>query len=153
MPENEFIEIKVCPALDLFGPDGSVVHVTKVRNGITFVDGHLAELRLLCEIDQATWKRIDGGRWFHLENDARGPIFGGEFNGDKPIELEATLKTQSLPLVAISTEDVWDIGALFLDATADSELLKTESWFALYVKQETGIKGLKSGMQTKYAPT
>lgn len=152
MSESEVIEIKVCPQLDLYGPDGSVVHVTKVRNGITFLGGQLSELRLLFEVDQATWKRIDAGRWFHLDDDARGPIFGGEFKGDEPMELEATLKTQSLPLVAISTEDVWDIGALFLDAAPDSELLRTESWFAQYVKQETGIKGLKSGMQTKWAP-
>lgn len=151
MPESELIEIKVCPELDLYGPDGSIVHVTKVRNGITFVGGQLAELRLIVEIDQDTWKRIDAGRWFHLEDDARGPVFGGDFNAEKPIELEATLKTQSLPLVAISTEDIWDIGALFLDATPNSELIRTESWFALYVKQETGIKGLKSGMQTKWA--
>jgi hypothetical protein len=153
LADSEIIEIKVCPALDLYGPDGSVVHVTKVRNGITFVGGQLAELRLLVELDWATWQRIDKSRWFHLEDDARGPIFGGEFKEGQPIELEATLKRQSLPLVAISTEDVWDIGALFLDATPDSELLKTESWFAQYVKQDTGIKGLKSGMQTKWAPT
>lgn len=149
MSEHSTMEIKVCPSLTLYAPGGPL-EVTSVRVAVTFHGDQLAELRLIFEVTHEAWLRVDAGRWFHLDEDARGPIFGGGFHADKPVEIEATLRTQSLPLVAISAEDVWEIGAMFLDAAPGAEILSTEVWFALYVKQEA-FPGLKTGMQTRWA--
>lgn len=151
MGDRDTTEIKVCPQLDLYPPGGEILAAEKIRTSITFAGDQLVELRLIFQVSFADWQRIDAGGWFHLgEEDAKGPIFGGDFDPAKPIEIEATLRTQSLPLVAISSEDIWDIGALFLDATPGSELISTENWFALYVKQDA-LPGLKTGLQTKWA--
>jgi hypothetical protein len=149
--KEETVQIKVAPELQFRAPNGESIPAQDVEIAVTFVEDQLSELRLIVQVAPETWQRIDAGKWFHLTDDVRGPCFGGEFAADKNIEIEARLSSDSLSLVSITSEDVWDAGAMVYSAPLTGEIKQTENWYGLYVKQAM-LPGLKVGFQTTYAP-
>jgi len=102
----------------------------------------VSSFTLRFQVDLATWHRIDAAEHFGLDVARRGEHSGGGFRGESPIEIEARLKPQHLPLV--NADRVKNI----LDAAAEiliSDLLRsTDAWEGMLAVQER-IPGLKTG--------
>lgn len=141
---------KLGPSLVLYPPSGEPLEIQRPALQTTWQGDQLLDAVLVFEVPVATWARIDRENLFHLEPDARGPTFAGGFEPAPEIEIEARLRPQSLPVVAVQAEDEFDAGALLVAAAPGDELIRTESWFAMYVKQRRGP--VKTGFQTRWAP-
>ncbi len=140
------MEIKVVPARDLYDLDGDAVPVREVRIDQPD-DGTVIGL---WTVSWETWTTIDERRLFHLDPNLRGPIFGGSLDEGRDVEIEARLDDEVA--AAVRDEDVFVTGAKLRGAGADDAIARTESWFALRVKQDDpDIPGLKTGFQTSWA--
>lgn len=105
-------------------------------------------VRLLFELPWDEWQRVDRGRWFHLEPDARGPVFGGAFDPEKPLRLEVKLGDPGLTLVEILVEHPDQFGERFIARDLD-HLRDVEKWYAVAVTQEAA-PGVRTGLRTTW---
>jgi hypothetical protein len=122
-----------------------------VRNGslvLTYADGELVECRVEFAITHQQWEKVDGEHLFNLTPEVRGPSFLEHFEPDNDIEIEVRLDTGALAFLETFAEDADQAAALLADASEDSELLLTERWFALNVKQQSGP--IKAGFSTSW---
>ncbi len=130
--------------------EGAGVPVLRCRLELYQAGDQLAEVRLAFAVNADVWRRIDADALFHLTPEARGPVFAGGFQpGD--VELDVRLARASLPLVALRAETAADAARLFAGSRPTDELARTESWYALHVKQPLGR--LKTGFRTVWADT
>ena len=143
------IPIKVAPSLDLrTSKKGGSLTVREVRLELR---GHeqgpplAAHLHFL--LSPADWRVVDRSHLFHLEPEARGPIFAGGFEPSVDIEIEARLSAEVLD--EIRPQDVFLLAGEMVDDAHDGRLRETESWWALNVKQKRGQ--VKTGFQTRWA--
>lgn len=150
MPEVRAIKVK--DALELFDLEGKPLPVRDVRMEITYSDGgDVQQIAGQFVVDFADWERIDGDRLFHLEPNLRGALFGGSFDPDKEVEVEAKLDDALTAEAAASTGgDEFDIGGLLWAAGAGDAIACTENWFGMFVKQADGP--VKVGFKTSWAP-
>lgn len=146
MSEEE--RIRVAPRLTLFTPDDLPLPVRDVYLTSTWDGPQMIEAVLQFTVAPEEWGEIDRGGWFHLCPDVRGPTFAGGFEPDQDVEIEARLGEPGTMIMAMLSEDPYDAGALLVRAEPGNELVRTETWYALYVKQERGP--VKVGFQTKW---
>ena len=142
--------LKVISARDLYAADGSPVPVRDVHFELTYVDNRLSEATGSFAMDFATWQAIDAAESFHLTAEGRGPTFGGGLNPELDVEIEARLDEAVARELADSTSDDWEVAAVLYGADADTPLARTESWYAMFVKQSDGP--LKVGFSTRWSP-
>ncbi len=147
-----FEECPVLPRFELRAPDGSTVAIDevsmKLRRG---ADGDAAEIRLLFQVDGERWDGIDKKRLFHLEPEVRGATFAGGFEtGGPPIEIETRVDAKLLPRFEAKGREIHHVAAELLVVPKTDPLRATESYFALFVKQERH-PGVKAGLKTKWA--
>jgi len=145
---TDVTECKV-PPISLYAPSGEALPLTEVLLRLDLEGEQLVGCRLEFELPHHVWERVDQEALFHLDPDVRGPCFGGGFEPGIPIEIEARLQPSSLPLVSLQANDVYEAGVLLMDAAPGSELVSTESWYALVVKQRF-VGPVKTGFVTQY---
>ena len=89
---TEIRAIKVKDALELFDLEGAALPVRDVRMEITYGDdGGVRQIDGLFVLQWSDWERVDQQRLFHLDPTLRGPLFGGSFDADKVVEIQAKL--------------------------------------------------------------
>jgi hypothetical protein len=146
----EHSTIRIAPSLHFATPDGATVSVRHVRAHISYRGSeHLVDLSISFAVDGPTWQRIDANGWFNLAKKQRGPCFGGPFDLSKDIEIDARLASDDQLLLSLSTNDLWEVGGQIRGATLNPALHETETWLALYVKQQQGP--IKGGFATTHA--
>lgn len=143
-------KIRIAGKLDLDAPGGESVPVREVYMEITQSGDQLVSVVIEFQVDYATWERIDAGGWFNMAPETRGDTFAGKLDPEKVVEIEARLGDASLPLLAIVSENIWELGGTLYPDGGPDEMRNTESWYGMYVKQEY-LPGLKTGFQTKWS--
>jgi hypothetical protein len=138
------------PALTFYDRQCEPLPIRSPEIELHRVEGQVTEVRLTFRVDPLVWRRIDTDALFHLGAEARGPTFAGGFLEGVDFELEVRLARSSMPMLTLRAEDEFEAGALLVAGGPGEELLATESWYALYVKQPRGP--IKTGFQTIYAP-
>ncbi|MFH1467675.1 MAG: hypothetical protein ABIO70_25035 [Pseudomonadota bacterium] len=133
------------PDLSLRAPEGEPIPISAVSVRAVSEGEHLVALRVELTLSQQAWARVDREALFHLDPDARGPVFGGSFE-PREVEIEARLDASLLPKAAQAYETIFHLGALLLE---EGPFSATESWYALNVKQAHGP--IKLGMATRWA--
>jgi hypothetical protein len=128
-------------------PAGEPLPITNVGIEMTTDGGHITELRLTFNLAPALWARLDTEQLFGLNAQARGALFAGGFEPEPDVEVEARLNPEHLAPLHAFSDNVYMVGAKVM-AAADNPLRLTESWKALYIKQQRGP--IKTGMQTNY---
>jgi hypothetical protein len=135
--------------VQLFDPRGAPLPLFRPTLELHFAADQLLEARLVAVVADLVWRRIERDQLFHLSAETRGPIFAGGFLPAVAIEIDVRLATRSLPMLALRAEDIAEAGALLTSGRADEELLWTESWYALYVRQQRGP--ISTGFRTVWA--
>lgn len=135
--------------LPLRAPDGSEVVVEDAGVRLEREGDRVVDVWLIGELVPAAWTRVDAGGWFHLAPDARGPSFGGPFQADVRVKIEARLAPATATALALLAEDEWTLLAELLGARLLRELHETETWYALYVTQPRGP--VRGGFRTRHA--
>lgn len=148
MGETPLDTIRVAPELRLTAPDGQALLAREVRVRVAYDGAVLRDVVLLLELSPEDWDRADAGGWFNAPPDVRSPCFAGGFHDQAPVEVEAALDSDAVTLVALVTEDIWEVGAAIRFARVTPALHRTESWRAQIVKQQRGP--LKTGFTTTW---
>ena len=129
-------------------PGGEPLPVREGWLALTYADGELVECRLEFAITHDQWETVDSGHLFNLEPAVRGPSFLEHFEPDCDVEIEARLDERALSFLETFAEDVVEAATLLAEASESSELLHTERWYALNVKQQSGP--IKAGFSTSW---
>jgi hypothetical protein len=129
---------------------------------LTEEDEEVIEYRLTFQVNYELYQRIDKEALFNLKPEVRGSIFGGGFQPEQEIEIEAALNSDLLPEMLVHGKTAHK-AANYLTSLSQNHLgdslLETENWYGLYVKQsvplppelaEDGAK-LKTGYSTSWA--
>ena len=103
----------------------------------------VTECRLTIQVTYDQYRHIDTTALFNLGPGTRGPRSQGNFLSDQAIDIELALKPEYLPLLLAQGATAESAAAVLVQlsqeppGTADdiSDLLRTESWLALSVKQ------------------
>jgi hypothetical protein len=125
-------------------------------------DDEIVECHLALQVPLNVYTRIDQEALFNLQPEVRGPM-GGEFNAAQPVELDVALDAERLPAlnegITQADEAVNRLFKLSQAGTAH-QLLDTQSWYALHVKQAVALPldlqeagTLKAGYSTIWADT
>lgn len=140
--------LKVTSAWALTAPGGATLHATDVRAELHFDDaGTLGRALVTLTVSPADWARVDAGAWFGLDPAERGPTFGGSLDAAQPVLIEAQLRADPLAALAERGGDKWDVAADLASGEDQADLLHTECYEALNVKQERG--GVFTGFATR----
>lgn len=143
-------ECRVATELALRAADGSTLQVSEVRLWLRREEGKLSRLVLQFLVPREAYEEISRKRLFHLEPEVRGPLFGGEFEPGRPIEIEARLADERLAALDAATEDAIDIAVAVVGEPLTGPLRATESYYAMYVKQQHAFLPVKTGYQTSW---
>jgi hypothetical protein len=143
---------------------GEEIPVAAREVGLLFEDDALRECRLTFVVAPEVYAQIDARELFNLAQEARGQLFGGQFEPDEPVEIEAGLHPELLSaLTAACGREEASAVARYLHALAETEpesiFLNNEAWYGLYVKQNVPLPPeladedayLKVGYQTEWA--
>lgn len=128
----------VAPALDMYAPGGTVVPVTEVKLSVRTDGAGIHGISLLFNLDAAVWARVERAGWFRSPATARGPCFGGPFQTDRPVRVEACLDRDLELAVAVVILDARELGSLVRDARTFPSLRLTESWQGRWFTQAHG---------------
>lgn len=118
-------------------------------------DGALVRCELTIQLPPEVYDRADAEAWFHLDPEVRGVHGDGPFLRDRFIEIDLQLAT---PLVGrledeIDEDNPYTVAGYLVTLgyrEPDDPLLRTESWWAVHVKQRQD-DGLKTGYATRWA--
>lgn len=149
MTERRTEQCRVAPELPFRAPDGTPVTLREVSVRAEWDGGRPDRIVLEFTLDPAEWARVDQGAWFHLAPDRRGATFGGGLDPARPVELELRLSDTRLGRFS-DVLDVFDVAAHLFAEAPDGPLRATESWYALYVKQQHPRLPVKTGFQTSW---
>jgi hypothetical protein len=106
---------------------------------------------LRCVVSFATYEVIDRDALFHLDQEKRGPTFGGAFYPGKDVEMDLRLAQRHWPLVnAFHASSLDELRREFLAIGSDHVLLDSNSYYGLYVKQRSSPE-LAVGYRTDWA--
>lgn len=123
---------------------GGDVRVRLDREGVRVVD-----VWLILTLSPSDWAAVDTHGWFHLPSDVRGPTFGGTFDPDAEVRVEARLASDIATALALLSDDEWTLLAELRGARTLRGLHDTESWFGLHVTQQRGP--VRGGFRTRHA--
>jgi hypothetical protein len=104
---------------------------------LTKQDTELIACRLTFEVTPQLYQRIDTEALFNLKPDARNQISSQQFLSEPDITIEASLKPDLLPLLAnLNIDEATNYILKLSQEQPDNQILFTESWLALSVKQQ-----------------
>ena len=124
------------------------------------LNGSLIKCFLSFKVSPELYRRIDTEALFHLDPEVRGAIFGGSLEPDVDVEIQAKLDPQFIFELSMQIKSIKELAdhLLKISQTQPADpLMNTQSWFALYVKQEVvlppeiGEGQLKVGYRTTWA--
>jgi hypothetical protein len=107
------------------------------------------KVNLLLTINNEIYQQIDKQELFNLKSEIRKPITGGQFKPEFDYHIEITLKPEFLPQLlakAKTKEEAFNYLADLSENEPNSDLLNSENWLALSIKQNQ--KGKEVGYQT-----
>ena len=108
------------------------------------------------QVDFELYQKIEKESLFNLKEATRKSITGGEFKPDFDFKIEITLKPEFIPQLlekAKTEEEALNYLSYLSDNESNSELLYTENWLALSVKQNQNGKEVGYRTFWSYLPT
>ncbi|BAY64743.1 hypothetical protein NIES22_48430 [Calothrix brevissima NIES-22] len=117
----------------------SPLNVRAVNLTFTTKDNKLIACCLTFEVTPELYQRIDKEALFNLQPDARNPLSSQQFLNEPNITIEVSLKPDLLPLLAEYSSNIEAAVNYILklsEEQPDHQLLFTESWLGLSVKQQ-----------------
>ncbi len=144
-------------------PDQNQLTVKLFSLALTQEDQEVTECRLILMVDFNLYQQIEQANWFNLTSEVRHPIYGGELNSQKDVEIEVALNpeliAELLKIVSNAKGGANFLEELSLNQIISSPFLQTENWYVFYVKQglelppELAEEGssVKVGYSTDYA--
>jgi hypothetical protein len=143
-------QARIGKSLELMA-DGEVLEIQEVEASWTGKERKIRRFMLTFQVSWDDWaESVDPLELFHLDEEVRGTIIGGELADDIPIWIEARLHPRHHKLLSHDgVEDILDAAGEILDADLESVLRDVGSWYALNVSQEV-VTGLKMGFSTTW---
>ncbi len=141
-------ECAVTSALTMRAPSGEAVELRALKCAMTGSDAQgLTAFILSFQVSAGDYEGIDRQELFGLARSRRGPQFGNGFSSERPIFIEARLRSEHRSrLTGAEVEDVLDMAAVLISSPAEGPLRATESWQATQVTQEI-VPGLQGGYE------
>ena len=139
--------------------DNQALPVETIELSVDEMDGSIVRCFLAFKISYAVYETVDREELFNLLPDTRGEIFGGQLDATQDVEIEAKLDPGFIFDIAMTIHSIEDLAAHLRDLNQnqpESDLLASESWYALNVKQsvplpaEFGAGTLKVGYKTTW---
>ncbi|MBN3939315.1 YbjN domain-containing protein [Nostoc sp. NMS9] len=125
--------------LTLHNSSQTPLRVRAIALSLTTQDNELIECRLTFQVNPQLYQRIDTAALFNLKPDARNPLSFGKFFSEPDITIETSLKPDLLPLLAEHAVNIDETAKYILNLSQeepDNQILFTESWLGLSVKQQ-----------------
>lgn len=140
--------IRVASDLALHPADGPALPVSDVELALDR-DAHGVVVQVLTSVtlQPEAWARVDRDALFHLDPEARGPVFGGTLADDAPVTLDLSLDPAHREDLLDGTGDIYEVGARLRDA--DAPWARPEAWWALRAHQPRG--DVRTGFATRWA--
>ncbi|MDM9583743.1 YbjN domain-containing protein [Nostoc sp. GT001] len=113
--------------------------VHAITLSLTKQDNELIECRLTFQVNPQLYQRIDTAALFNLKPDARNPLLSGKFLSEPDVTIEVSLKPDLLPLLSEHAVNIDETAKYILNLSQeqpDNQILFTESWLGLSVKQQ-----------------
>ncbi|MFN6525457.1 YbjN domain-containing protein [Nostoc sp. ChiSLP03a] len=113
--------------------------VRAIALSLTKQNNELIACRLTLQINPQLYQRIDTTALFNLKPDVRNPLSSGKFLSEPDITIETSLKPDLLPLLAEYAVNIDETAKYILNLSQeqpDNQILFTESWLGLSVKQQ-----------------
>lgn len=149
-------------ALTLFSPEGDQLVVQAVELALTHEAQRCQGCQLTIQVSPSVLQEIETQGYFHLTPAVRGPIFGGDFDSAKDVEIDLALDKALWSQMDGSEEERLAAAAAkrlvqLSQQGKPAPLLMTDRWYGLHVKQEISLpkdlgKGtLKVGYRTEWS--
>ncbi|MEH2058464.1 MAG: YbjN domain-containing protein [Nostoc sp.] len=125
--------------LTLHDSSQSPLTVRAIALTLTKQDNELIACRLSFEVTPQLYQRIDTAALFNLKSDARNPLSSGKFLSEPDITIVTSLKPDLLPLLVEHAVNIDETAKYILNLSQkqpDNQILFTESWLGLSVKQQ-----------------
>ncbi|MHC5598380.1 MAG: type III secretion system chaperone family protein [Nostoc sp.] len=125
--------------LTLHDSSQSPLTIRAIALTLTKQDNELIACRLTFEVTPQLYQRIDTAALFNLKPDARNPLSSGKFLSEPDITIVTSLKPDLLPLLAEHAVNIDEAEKYILNLSQkqpDNQILFTESWLGLSVKQQ-----------------
>ncbi|MEH2124219.1 YbjN domain-containing protein [Nostoc sp.] len=125
--------------LTLHDSSQSPLTVRAITLTLTKQNNELIECRLTFQVNPQLYQRIDTTALFNLKPDARNPLSSGKFLSEPDITIETSLKPDLLPLFAEHAVNIDETAKYIVNLSQeqpDNQILLTESWLGLSVKQQ-----------------
>jgi hypothetical protein len=139
--------------------DNQPLPVQTIELSVDTLNDSIIRCFLAFKISYAAYETVDSKELFNLLPDSRGEIFGGKLDTTVDVEIEAKLDPGFIFDIAMSIHSLEELAAHLRDLNQnqpESDLLASESWYALNVKQsvplppEFGAGSLKVGYKTTW---
>ncbi len=121
---------------------------------LTTQDNELIACRLTFEVTPQLYNRIDTEALFNLKPDARNQLSSEKFLSAGDITIETSLKPDLLPLLsehAVKIEEAANYILNLSQEQPDNQILFTESWLGLSVKQQQEAGEIGIGYRTLWS--
>lgn len=125
--------------LTLHDSSQSPLTIRAIALTLTKQDNELIACRLTFEVTPQLYQRIDTAALFNLKPDARNPLSSGKFLSEPDITIVTSLKPDLLPLLVEHAVNIDETAKYILNLSQkqpDNQILFTESWLGLSVKQQ-----------------
>lgn len=125
--------------LTLHESSQSPLTVRAIALTLTTQDNEIIACRLTFQVNPQLYQRIDTAALFNLKPDARNPVSSEKFLSEPDITIETSLKPDLLPLLAEHAINIDETAKYILNLSQeqpDNQILFTESWLGLSVKQQ-----------------
>ncbi|MEA5602728.1 YbjN domain-containing protein [Nostoc sp. UHCC 0252] len=125
--------------LTLHDSSQSPLTVRAITLTLTTQNNELIACCLTFQVNPQLYQRIDTAALFNLKPDARNPLSSGKFLSKPDITIETSLKPNLLPLLAEHAVNIDEAAKYILNLSQeqpDNQILFTESWLGLSVKQQ-----------------
>jgi hypothetical protein len=125
--------------LTLHDSSQSPLTVRAIALTLSKQDNELIACRLTFQVNPQLYQRIDTDALFNLKPDARNQLSSDKFLSEGDITIEASLKPDLLPLLAEHAINIDETAKYILNLSQeepDNQILFTESWLGLSVKQQ-----------------
>lgn len=116
----------------------SPLTVRVINLTLTKLENEVIECHLTLLVNPELYQRIDSEAMFNLKPEVRSPLSGGNFLPEIDIQIEISLQPSLLPSPLEQAIDAMEAATYIVNLNQehpDNQLLSTESWLALYVKQ------------------
>ncbi|MDZ7963400.1 MAG: YbjN domain-containing protein [Nostoc sp. DedSLP03] len=125
--------------LTLYDSSQLSLKIWAIALSLTTQNNELIECRLTFQVNLQLYQRIDTTALFNLKPDVRNPLSSGKFLSEPDITIETSLKPDLLPLLAEYAVNIDETAKYILNLSQeqpDNQILFTESWLGLSVKQQ-----------------